>query len=390
MRLTVAMHLVQVGSAHLLPANHALFGNCHASSLAALPGNELLAAFFAGEREGTADCAIWLSRMQHGAWLPPARTFAEPGLPHWNPVLHAEGARVWLFYKVGATVHDWTTRIATSDDAGLTWDTPRELVPGDPTPRGPVRNKLLVLSDGAWLAPGSIETSTHWDAITDRSTDQGRTWTRADIPLLHLEHHPTVSGQPSDKDARQNNTLERDPPGTADSDSSDHALDTKPPRDTIWPGLASNALWETDLDTVFRWDGVIQPTLWESAPNQIHMLLRSTRGRVFRSDSTDGGRSWNQAYPTALPNNNSGLDLTRLPDGTLLLAYNPIEGNWGSRTPISLAASNDEGETWERLLDMETGEGEFSYPAIITQGGQIHVTYTTNRRNIAHRWFKRA
>ena len=39
-----------------------------------------------------------------------------------------------------------------------------------------------------------------------------------------LEHHPTERGQPSDKDARQTKTLERDPTGTPDSDSSDHAL----------------------------------------------------------------------------------------------------------------------------------------------------------------------
>ena len=39
-----------------------------------------------------------------------------------------------------------------------------------------------------------------------------------------VEHHPTERDHPSDKDARQNKTLERDPTGTANSDSSDHAL----------------------------------------------------------------------------------------------------------------------------------------------------------------------
>ena len=40
----------------------------------------------------------------------------------------------------------------------------------------------------------------------------------------------------------------------------------------IWNGLASNALWEGDVDTLFAWDGVIQPTLRESAPGMIHAL----------------------------------------------------------------------------------------------------------------------
>ena len=35
--------------------------------------------------------------------------------------------------------------------------------------------------------------------------------------------------------------------------------------------------------------GVIQPTLWESIPDQVHMLLRSTEGMIYRSDSKDGG-----------------------------------------------------------------------------------------------------
>ena len=157
---------------------------------------------------------------------------------------------------------------------------------------------------------------------------------------------------------------------------------------SVWTGLAANALWETSLDRVFRWDGVIQPTLWESAPGQVHMLLRSTRGRVFRSDSADGGRSWCAAYPTALPNNNSGLDLARLPGGRLVLAFNPVEGNWGRRYPISLAWSDDNGQTWDVLCDLETEDGEFSYPAVLAAEGELHVTYTWNRTNIVHHRFR--
>lgn len=347
------MNLTAEFNTTLLPHGHTLFGNCHASTLVALPNGDLLAAFFAGLREGEPDCAIWLARHHAGAWQPPTRAFAEPGLPHWNPVLHAEDDHVWLFYKVGPTVHDWTTRLAASPDAGQTWNTPRPLVPGDPTPRGPVKNKLVVLANGDWLAPASIETTRLWDAFVDRSTDHGRTWTRADIPLDHQ------------------------PPTTPEN-----------PTNALWPGLAANALWETSLDTVLQWDGIIQPTLWESSPGHVHLLARSTRGHAYRSDSSDAGHTWSAAYPTSLPNNNSGLDLTRLPGGQLVLAYNPVEGNWGRRTPISLAASNDDGATWTRILDMESRDGEFSYPAIIANEGRLHVTYTADRRNIIHRTYR--
>ena len=87
---------------------------------------------------------------------------------------------------------------------------------------------------------------------------------------------------------------------------------------------------------------------------------------------------------TPLPNNNSGLDLVHIGGGRLVLACNPVAGNWSRRTPISLLGSTDNGETWSRLLDLETGEGEFSYPAIIAAGGKLHVTYTWNRKNIIY------
>jgi predicted neuraminidase len=341
------MRLIRHARDLLIPDGRAPFGNCHASTIVELPGDDLLVAYFAGRREGEGDVAIWLSRCAGGRWAAPVRAFAEDGLAHWNPVLHAEGALVWLFYKVGPTVHEWTTRVAVSEDAGRTWSPPRPLVPGDAAPRGPVKNKLIVLASGDWLAPGSVETNRTWDAFVDRSADRGATWRRSDVPIVHTEGGGSGAGG-------------------------------------VWQGLRDAALWETDLDRVFRWDGVIQPSLWESAPGHVHMLLRSTRGRIYRSDSADAGLTWCAAYATALPNNNSGLDLARLADGRLVLACNPIEGNWGRRSPLSLLGSADNGESWEKLLDLEDADGEFSYPAVIAGEGGVRVTYTWNRRTIVH------
>lgn len=77
----------------------------------------------------------------------------------------------------------------------------------------------------------------------------------------------------------------------------------------------------------------------ESSPGHIHMLLRSTRGAIFRSDSIDYGATWSVARATSLPNNNSGINLVSMQDGTLILALNPVNGNWGKRYPLSLIAS---------------------------------------------------
>ena len=344
----LAMH-----TQRLLPPEHALFNHCHASTIVRLSDGGLLVAFFAGLREGAGDVAIWLSRLRpdarQGRWSAPVRRVAEAGVAHWNLVLHATEDAVWLFYKVGATVHDWVTRVIVSRDGGEHWSAPRPLVAGDRLPRGPVRNKLLVMSNGEWIAPASIETETSWDAFVDISSDGGAHWEKHDVPFEHA--------RPAE---------ER-------------------PDEAVWSGLAANALWESDARRVFKWDGVIQPTLWESSPGCLHMLMRSTRGRIYRSDSADYGRTWRTAYATPLPNNNSGIDLVRLADGRLVLAFNPVGGNWGPRFPISLAWSADNGRSWARLIDMEETEGEFSYPAIIADGLDLHVTYTADRRNIVYR-----
>ncbi|AJY47468.1 sialidase family protein [Martelella endophytica] len=331
----------------IVPQGHDLFNNCHASTVVVLPDGTRLIAFFGGEREGADDVAIWTVRGDGEAWHPPRRLFAEHGLAHWNPVLLNEGNTVYLFYKVGPTVHDWVTRWSVSDDGGLTWSTPAELVPGDKAPRGPVKNKLLVMSNGGWLAPASIEAGKLWDAFVDISADKGKTWSRVDIPFTHRE-----AGKAGEAGG-------------------------------VWSGLADNALWETDPAKVFSWDGVIQPSAWESAPGHIHLMMRSTRGFIYRSDSADFGQTWSEAYPTSVVNNNSGIDLADA-GGVLALVYNPNGGNWGRRSPLSVALSTDNGGAFHQVLDLETEEGEFSYPAIIAREKELHVTYTHNRKSIVY------
>ena len=71
-----------------------------------------------------------------------------------------------------------------------------------------------------------------------------------------------------------------------------------------------------------------------------------------------------------------------------LLAKETMEaGRWAARTPLSLLFSRDEGATWPARLDVESGPGEFSYPAVITTGGSgagLALCYTWNRRRIAY------
>ncbi|MDI9498999.1 MAG: exo-alpha-sialidase [Bacillota bacterium] len=306
------------------------FEQCHASTLAVLEDGSLLCAWFAGSREGAADVAIWFARRDvGGSWSAPRMVADVPGVPCWNPVLFAhtvDGREVVdLYFKAGHQIPAWRTWRQRSGDGGRSWSAPRLLVADDVFGRGPVRNPPLLTQAGTLLAPASRETETSWDAFVDRSRDGGESWEMVPIPR------------------------ERG---------------------------------------AFRGPGLIQPTLWQGADGRIRALMRSSEGRVFRSLSDDDGAAWTSARRTELPNNNSGIAATRLGSGEVLLVYNPVAANWGPRSPLSLAVSEDDGESWEELLQLEPQEpeaepGEYSYPAIVACGDRVWISYTWRRRTIA-------
>ncbi|GAA3413273.1 sialidase family protein [Paenibacillus hodogayensis] len=323
------------------------FESCHASTLIALPNGDLVAAWFAGTREGADDVAIWSSRRTDGGWTPPVKVADEEGEPHWNPVLFREAdGKVWLFYKVGKAIRSWRTMYLLSEDDGITWSVPHILVEGDSGGRGPVKNKPIVLQDGTWVAPASLELDI-WEAFADLSHDNGMTWAASE----------RISLQQSEAEASD--------------------VPVKP----VEPVVSESPL-SLVAETSLQGKGVIQPTLWESEPGKVHMLLRSSTGLICRSDSADSGKTWSAAYTTGLPNNNSGIDLVRMDGGALALVYNPVGQNWGKRTPIVISLSRDNGVTWGETLVLEDAPGEYSYPAIVSVGNDVFVSYTWRRSRI--------
>lgn len=311
------------------PVRGFLFGDdqpypeCHASTILHLKNGKFIAAWFGGTKEKNDDVGIWMTKGIPGNWSKTIEVAKIRNDAHWNPVLFqfAKG-RIYLFFKVGKQISQWETWVKTSDDECETWSEAKELVKDDHGGRGPVRNKIIVLSDGTWLAGASNENGA-WNVFFDRSQGEGKTWQATSF--LNLDRKE-IAGK-----------------------------------------------------------GIIQPTLWESSPGMVHALLRSSAGIICRSDSKDYGKTWSSVYKTSLPNPNSGIDVVKLTDGTLVLAYNPTGKDWGSRGKLSLAVSQDNGKTWPKKVDLEDGNirEEFSYPAIINFGDTIAVTYTSNRKKIA-------
>lgn len=299
---------------------------CHASTLLKLRNGDFVVSWFGGTKEGEADVNIWVALKKGNIFKEPFKISVDENLPHWNPVLFQLEDRIALYFKVGKPIADWKTYVTYSAD-GVLWSEPVELVKGDCSGgRGPVKNKALKISDGAVLAPASTERGL-WRAFCDISYDDGKTWSKSQLI------------EPEDEGSEEKKT------------------------------------------------GIIQPSLWEDEKG-VHMLLRSNQGFIYRSDSCDLGKSWTKAKRTELLNNNSGLDVAKLENGELLLVCNPIGEDFGARTPLSLFISSD-GEKFIEIMKLEYADGEkwstgeFSYPAIITDGNKAYITYTYQRKNIA-------
>jgi len=313
------------------------FASCHASTIVELRDGNLMSAWFAGSAEGNPDVAIWGSRRVRSGWSAPVELVREPDVACFNPVLfHAADGRLWLYYKFGGHPVSWTAGRLSSGDAGKTWSSVEHLPAGL---YGPVRTKPLLMEDGAIVSGTSVETYRSWACWIERSTDGGETWTKSGPITVRGDGRAPVAGH--------------EPPEVPGSHEWKH---TK---------------------------GIIQPSVVSLGGPWLRLYARSTArtGRVCVADSSDAGVTWTQARPIEVPNPNSGIDAVALRDGRVVLIYNHAESG---RTPLNLAVSED-GEHFRMFHALEDEPGEFSYPAIVQGGaGDLHITYTWNRRRMRY------
>jgi len=308
------------------------FLSCHGSTIVRNNDGDYVVAWFAGMKEGWSDTAIWWCQSKDGHWTKPSVAAKVAPVAHWNPVLHLDRDGIRMFFKVGRWVDSWDTWECRLVDGNWTQPTQMESVDvnfGRITP-GPVRGKMVTTHRGTLLAPSSVEkyasavkspTNVIWSSVVHRSENGGFSWLTQLIPF------PRSSGQLG---------------------------------------------------------GIIQPSLWNSAPGVTSALIRSTTGFLWRSETLDDGMTWTEAYKTEIPNPNSAVDIVTIDDQLMVIAYNPVSGNWTQRTPLTVAFSNLKGEDFHCPVNIEDNPfRSFGYPSIINIPGGIAMTYTWLRRNIA-------
>jgi predicted neuraminidase len=152
------------------------FPSAHASNIVELRNGDLQACWFGGSAEGKPDVAIWTSRHTANGWSAPVELVREPNIATYNPVMfYTRDGRLWFYYKFGPHPSSWSAGRRFSDDDGATWSPVEHLPAGI---YGPIRAKPLVMADGTVVSGTSVESYGTWACWIERSTDNGKTWTR--------------------------------------------------------------------------------------------------------------------------------------------------------------------------------------------------------------------
>lgn len=298
----------------------------HPASLTQLDNGDLYVAYYGGAGEYSNDTAIYGSRRVQGyrSWSAPEIIADTPRRAEGNPVVwQAPDGKVWLFYVnlAGETWSDAIVKAKISADGAKTWSDSFMLT----DQRGSmVRGQPIVLIGGDYLLPMYHETG------------GDREQTGADTQSYFLRYHPgSDSWTPSSRIASAAGNLQ--------------------------PQVVQ--LDEQNLFCFMRRGGGYGP---------------ESSGYILRSESTDGGQTWSPARETEFKNPNSAVDLARLRNGHIVLVYND---HMYRRTPLTVAISTDNGQTFPHRREIAGGDNTFAYPYLIqSRDGKLLVLYTTNDR----------
>jgi len=123
--------------------------------------------------------------------------------------------------------------------------------------------------------------------------------------------------------------------------------------------------------------GNIQPSVLRRDDGTLVAYMRENgpRQHIRVAQSTDDGRTWGAVGQIDLPNPGSGLDGVRLHNGHWVLVYNDSTRD---RRSLAISLSHDEGRSWKWTRHLERHDsGSYHYPCVVQAPDEtIHVIYS--------------
>ncbi len=265
--------------------------NHHGSSVAVTGEGTVLAVWYHGLGEKSKDSRIvWSRRPQGGDFGPVEVLYDHPGLAEGNPAIWVrEDGTLYLFFVTifGESWNDARILLIRSGDGGTSWSEPQVI---REKWGWMVRNHPIRMSSGELLLPAYSETL-YAPAFLISGDDFVKEWSEV---------------SPDD-----------------------------------------------DAEFLIHHLGQIQPAVVERHDHSLFAISRDTNAphkMAFEMTSADFGRTWAPGVQSQIPNDNTGIDMTRLASGRIVLGFN---NTTSGRYPLSAALSEDDGSTWNAIADLD-------------------------------------
>lgn len=298
----------------------------------------------------------------------------ENGVNQHNYLVHFDG-RFWAMWSDGPGVEDRVgqrVKYATSAN-GLDWSEPAYLTPVPPKsgPDSPHYNTRSAegyryISRGFWVRDGKL--------LALASLDEAAGFFGESLALHAFQFNAdTNAWEPLG--VVHDNTINNFPPKRIPSGEwmmSRRTFDRNV--HFLVGGTSAFNQWES-FPVVFYDDSALkaeEPYWWVLPDDNLLALFRDNNrsGYLFRSFSTDNGRTWSVPVKTNFPDATSKFNGTRLNDGRYILVSN---ANPKKRDPLVLSISDD-GLVFNKMGYLVGGR-HVDYPHVIAHGDHLVVAF---------------
>jgi predicted neuraminidase len=346
----------------------------HASSIVELPNGDLLACWFHGSGERTADdVKVEGARLKKGSsrWSERFLMAETPGYPDCNPTMFIDASgRLWLLWAAILS-NQWESAIV------------RYQIAEDFLGEGPphwVRSDLLLLAPPPEFQKATLDYLDHSEREMLASPPDGET---SEKLVERFEARRVLA---RDRLHQRLGWMPRNHPVVLEgkriivplySDGLDFSI----------MAISDDGGGTWHPSAPLFGSGNIQASIVKRRDGSLYAMMRNNgpgRHRLLQSESRDRGETWSPVVDSIIANPGSAAEVIALRNGRWVLVCNDSDLE---RNRLTVFMSEDEGKTWKwrRVLEeIPSGPvvGRVHYPSVIeTSDGWIHVTYSHHTRD---------